>query len=350
MSVKTARNGDRRRQVEKRYPGFWKTIDRYIAPMGELDARIWDSTYFMRRDDSLVFCEGYCHPKGSLWGKIIYHPDDKGQVSIHGRPYECITKRLVDDEMIYITHPAQITRQCQIDPSLKTARPAYAEYELAFRMDHFIGHFNCRKSLRTAMERYPSIKRAAREVSDVLDIPLERMGATGSLAYGVYDPSDEDFDVVFFGTVEENRRIVKRIYEITRDPTKQVIEFGKLWPMRFHHRGVLVCPFFVYADWDEVPLKDFTIEILKEKVFATGRVCEDTHAIYMPAIAHLDSVILGREKHPPLPLIIYDGAMRGDMRQGDRVRCHGMLVRVTQGREEFDALLVNLYNQLEKVC
>ena len=340
---------NQRKNVENRYPGFWKTIDRYLAPMEELDARIWDSTYFMRRDDSLVFCEGYCHPEGALYGKIIYHPDDKGQVSIHGRPYECLTKKLVDDEMIYITHPAQIKRQCEIDPSLAKARPAYAEYELEFSMDQFIGHFNCRRSLRTAMDRYPSIKRAAQQVSEVLDIPLERMGATGSLAYGVYDPSDEDFDVVFFGTVEENRQTVRRIYEITRDHEKQVIEFGKLWPIRFHHHGTLVCPFFVYSDWNEVPLKGFTIEVLKEMVNATGRVCEDTHAIYMPSVAQLDSVIIDREKRPPIPLIIYDGAMRGDMREGDRIRCRGMLVRVTQGREEFDALLVNLYNQLVKL-
>lgn len=349
MSGTAKRNCDRRKSVEKRYPGFWKTIDTYLTPMEELDARIWDSTYFMRRDDSLVFCEGYCHPQGALWGKIIYHPDEGGQVSIHGRPYECITKRLVDDEMIYVTHPAQIRRQCQIDPSLDTARPPYAEYELAFRMDHFIGHFNCRKSLRTAMERYPNIKRAARQVSEVLDIPLERMGATGSLAYGVYDPCDEDFDVVFFGTVDENRRVVRKIYEITRDPTKQVIEFGKLWPMRFHHNGVLVCPFFVYSDWNEVPLKGFSVEVLKERTCAVGRVCGDTHAIYMPAIVQLDSLTVDREKHAPMPLVIYDGAMRGDLREGDRVRCHGMLVRVTQGREEFDALLVNLYNQLQRI-
>ena len=341
---------DRRRKVEKAYPGFWKTIDKYLTPMEELDANIWDSTYFMRRDDSLVFCEGYCHPRGALYGKIIYHPDEQGQISVHGRPYECITKKLVNDEMIYITHPAQIERQCEIDPTLAKARPAYAEYELEFGMDQFIGHFNCRRSLRTAMTRYPRIKQAAEQVSGILDIPIERMGATGSLAYGVYDPNDEDFDVVFFGTVEENRRVVRNIYEVTRDPAKQVIEFGKLWPMRFHHHGVLVCPFFVYADWSEVPLKGFTIEVLKETIYATGRVCEDTHAIYMPSVVQLDEVVIDREKRPPVPLIIYDGAMRGDLRQGDRVRCHGMLVRVTQGREEFDALLVNLYNQLQKLC
>ncbi len=99
-----------------------------------------------------------------------------------------------------------------------------------------------------------------------------------------------------------------------------------------------------------MPLKGFTIEVLKETIYATGRVCEDTHAIYMPSVVQLDEVVIDREKRPPVPLIIYDGAMRGDLRQGDRVRCHGMLVRVTQGREEFDALLVNLYNQLQKLC
>jgi predicted nucleotidyltransferase len=337
-----------RERVEEMYPGFWKTMEAYIAPMERLDLAMRDSTYFMRRDDSLVFCEGYCHPEGGLYGKIIYYPQENGGVAIHGRPYECLTKKLVDDEMVYISHPAQIARQCELDPSLDKERPPYAEYELEFPLGQFIGYFDCRKSLHKAVECYPAIERSVRQVSEVLDIPIERLGVTGSLAYGMYDPHDEDFDVVFFGTVEENRHVIQKIYTLTRDPARQVIEYNKLWPMRFHHRGVLVCPFFVYSDWNEVPLKEFTVEVLREKVHATGRVCEDTHAIYMPAILQLDNITIDRQKCSPLPLIIYDGALRGDFRNGDELRCSGMLVRITQGREEFDALLVNLYNQLEK--
>ncbi|MDD5556085.1 MAG: hypothetical protein PHN82_02420 [bacterium] len=339
----------RRGTVESAYPDFWKTIEEYIVPIGRLDETARDSHYFMRNDDSLVFCEGYCHPRGALYGKIIYYPDAVGDVRIHGRPYECITKRLVDDEMVYVSHPDQIERQCELDPSLRKERPAYAEYELEFPLPRFTGFFDCRHSLRRAMEHHPAIGRAAREVSGVLDIPIERLGVTGSLAYGVYDPNDEDFDVVFYGSVEENRRVIRRIYEITRDPAHQVIEFNKLWPMRFHHKGVLVCPFFVYADRNEIPLRDFTIEVIRDRVFATGRVSDDRHAIYMPAILQLDDVTIDWERHPPIPLIIYDGAMRGDFRRGDELRSYGMLVRVTQGRDEFDALLVNLYSQLEKV-
>ncbi|MCX6357915.1 MAG: hypothetical protein NT045_08610 [Candidatus Aureabacteria bacterium] len=340
---------NRRKDVETRYPNFWKTIDEYIAPMEQLHRKIWDSTYFMRNDDSLVFCEGYCHPRKGLWGKIIYYPREEGDVSIHGRPYECITKRLIDDEMIYITHPAQIARQCEIDPSLDRVRPPYAEYELEFPFEQFVGHFDCRKSLRIAMGHYPRIDAAARQVSEVLEVPIKRMGVTGSLAYGVYDPHDEDFDVVFFGTVEENRRVVERIYDITRDPSHQVIEYNKLWPMRFHHNGVLVCPFFVYSEWGEVPLKDFRVELIKEKIRATARVCEDRHAIYMPAFLQLDQLVVDGERRSPMPLIIYDGALRGDFKKGDEIRTSGMLVRVSQGREEFEAVLVNLYNQIRKV-
>jgi hypothetical protein len=92
------------------------------------------------------------------------------------------------------------------------------------------------------------------------------------------------------------------------------------------------------------------MEVIKDRVFATGRVSDDRHAIYMPALLQLDDVAIDWERRPPIPLIVYDGAMRGDFRKGDELRCYGMLVRVTQGREEFDALLVNLYNQLERTC
>lgn len=331
------------------YPSFWSTIDDYIVPIGELKSDVWDSTYFMRGDDSFVFCEGYCHPEGSLYGKIIYYPKEPGNTSIHGRPYECITKRVVDDETIYVSHPDQITRQCELDPSLDRERPAYARYELEFPMRDFKGFFDCGNSLRVAMQRYPRIDQAARDTSEILGIPLERMGVTGSLAYGVYDPDDEDFDVVFYGTVEENRRIVSKIYDLTRDPARQVIEYGKLWPMRFFNNKVLVCPFFVYSDLNEIPLKDFSIEILKAEVAATGHVHDDRHAIYMPAILGLDNVVVDGEKCAPLPLIIYDGALRGDFKMGDKVKCDGMLVRVTRGLEEFEALLVNLCFQIDRV-
>jgi hypothetical protein len=331
------------------YPNFWKTIEDYVVPIEKLDTGIWDSTYFMRRDDSFVFCEGYCHPAGGLYGKIIYYPHDEGGVSIHGRPYECITKRVIDNEIIYVSHPDQIVRQCEIDPRLDRERPPFAEYELEFPLGEFSGFFDCRKSLRTAMKYYPRIQRAAHQVSEVLDIPLERMGVTGSLAYGVYDPQDEDFDVVFYGSLEENRRVVNRIYELTREPERQVIEFGKLWPLRFFDSGVLVCPFFVYSEPSQIPLRDFSIEVLQEKVCAEGIVCDDRHAIYMPAVLQLDNLVIDGKKHTPLPLIIYDGALRGDFRQLDFVHCSCMLVRVTKGQEEFEALLVNLCDQISKI-
>jgi predicted nucleotidyltransferase len=330
------------------YSRFWETIESYIVPMEKLETDIWDSTYFIRKDDSFVFCEGYCHPEGSLYGKIIYHPNPRGDTTIHGRPYECITKRIIDDEVVYVSHPDQIARQCEIDPSLKKARPPFAKYELEFPLEDFAGYFDCRKSVCNAMERYPSIRKTARTLSEMLEIPFDRVGVTGSLAFGVYDPNDEDFDVVFYGTVAENRRVVNKIYDLSRDPSRQVIEFGKLWPIRFHNDGVLVCPFFVYSDQDEIPLRDCTIEVLKRKVYAEGRVCDDRHAIYMPSIVQMDNLSVDGDKSPPMPLIIYDGALRGDLREGDALRCMAMLVRVGNGREEFNALLVNLYNQLEK--
>jgi predicted nucleotidyltransferase len=339
-----------KKEVRKMYPEFLRTIEDYIVPISKLNNNIWDSTYFMREDDSLVFCEGYCHPEGSLYGKIIYYPSEEtGNVNIHGRPYECITKKFIDDEIIYVSHPDQIRRQCELDPTLRKDRPPFAEYELEFPFNGFIGYFDCRKSLGKAMKTYPKIGETAHMVSDLLEVPLDEMGVTGSLAYGVYDPNDEDFDVVFYGTVEENRRVVSKIFELTTDPGRQVIEYGKLWPMRFHNNKVLVCPFFVYSDWDEIPLKDFNMQVLRKRVVAEGTVCEDRHSIYMPAIVQLDNLTIDGEKSAPKPLIIYDGALRGDFMAGDKLRCYGMLVRITNGREDFDALMINLYNQIEKL-
>ncbi|MEA1926861.1 MAG: hypothetical protein U9N73_01540 [Candidatus Auribacterota bacterium] len=326
-------------------------MDRFLRPLSELpDGRTGDALYFLRKDGSFIFSEGYCHPKGGIYGKIIYYPLKGGQIDVFGREYGCITKKLVDGENIYIGHPEQIRMHGEIDSSLDPdiPRPCFVEYEMPFSLSDCIGYFDPVHSLRACTEIYPWIEEGTRVAAEVLGVDWETLGLTGSLAYGRYEEGDDDLDLVITGSVEENKRVYRTIRGYSNQPEHRVIEFGRWWPMRMYEKGFLICPFFTYDKWETAPLRDFTVDIIREEVEATGTVVDDTHTNYMPPLLPLDDVKIDGEDATPLPLIIYDGALRGEFFNGDILKMKARLVQVNQYKESYEALLVTLWDNIKK--
>ena len=152
--------------------------------------------------------------------------------------------------------------------------------------------------------------------------------------------------------MEQNFEVIKRIRQLKKEsPDRECVELGKTWPLRFKHLGTVVCPFFKYADVDEIPLRNFHMEVVKESVSAGGVVVDDRHTGYLPALFKLDQVAIdGRRRKQPIDLIIYDGAQRGEYFKGDALRIVSRLVRVVKNREERDALLVTAPQEIEKIA
>ncbi len=331
---------------------FDEMLDRFLRPLSELEGgRASDSLYFLRRDGCFIFTEGYCHPAGGMYGKIIYYPKKGGGVDVFGREYGCTTKRMVGGECIYIGHPEQIQAHAEIDPSLDPAapRPVYVEYEMEFPLSDCVGFFDPVHSLRVCQEIYPWVGEGTRLASKALGVPWEKLGLTGSLAYGRHEEGDDDLDLVIPGTVEENRRVYRTIRSLSVLPEHRVIEFGRWWPMRMYEEGYLICPFFTYQRREDAPLRDFTVEVVREDVKASGVVADDTHTNYMPPLLPLEDLKIGGKPADPLPLIIYDGALRGEYFNGDVLKMKARLIEVTQRGETFPALLVTLWDNIKKV-
>jgi predicted nucleotidyltransferase len=326
-------------------------LEDFLRPMPELKGRITDSLFFLRRDGSFVFSEGYCHPDRGFYGKIIYYPSPGGPVDIFGREYGCTTKRKVDGEMIYVSHPEQILRHAEIDPGLDPAapRPVFVEYEMPFPLKDFIGFFDPHHSLARCADRYDWVKEGAHAASAALDVPWKNLGLTGSLAYGRYEVGDDDLDLVIRGSLEENFRIYRKIRSLTLQPERMVVEFGRWWPMRFYESHVLICPFFMYDRWESAPLRDFRVSVREENVPLEGVVGDDTHTIYMPSFLTLENVKGKGRSYPFLPLIIYDGALRGEYFRGDILQMNARLVEVSQNGSRFEAALVTLWDNIRKV-
>ncbi len=331
---------------------FDEIMERFLRPLSELDGgRATDSLYFLRNDGSFVFTEGYCHPKGGLYGKIIYYPRKGGSIDIFGREYGCTTKKMVGDECIYVGHPEQIKMHGEIDPSLDPAapRPVFVEYEMEFSLSDFVGFFEPVHSLRACIQLYPWVEDGTRVAAEALEVPWETLGLTGSLAYGRYEEGDDDLDLVIPGTIEENRRVYQTIRRLSLLPEHRVIEFGRWWPMRMYEKGYLICPFFTYDRWETAPLRDFRVEVVRDGVDVRGVVADDTHTNYMPPLLPLEEVTIEGSPADPLPLIIYDGALRGEFFNGDILEMKGRLVEVTQYRETYPAVLVTLWDNIKKV-
>jgi len=322
-------------------------MGRFLSPLSSLQRGVIDALYFLRRDGAFVFTEGYLHPSGGLMGKVMLFPDPTGEVDIFGRRFKSSYKRIVDGQVELIPHADQLAVQFEFTPSLSRApRPIHEKYHVEFPLSDFAGVFEHRHSLAAARQTYPSLDRAIQSMSRAFGIPIARLGCTGSTCYGKYEEPGDDIDLVFYGTIAENARILRQIKELTKDPRKRVVEFGRLWPIRFYWDSIMICSFFNYDRDDEIPLRDCRMEVLEEKVRARGVVDDDVHSIYMPSILTLTRLAVDGEKRKDMDLIIYDGSLRGEYYRGDELEFEGALVRVTTPRREYEALLVTLRDEI----
>jgi hypothetical protein len=320
---------------------FFAIIEKYLLPINAV-GRVTDSTYFLRKNLSFAFAQGYCHPQHGFYGKLINYPDPRGAMEIFGRRYSNTNKRLVDGRIELIPIDEQIKLHYLIEPALmkKGGMPPFADYHARFEFGDCIGFFEHGRSLKAAMEMYPRLSPTIEKISGFIEMGPDRLGVTGSLAYGRLDEGDEDIDLTIRGSLEEHARVLRKITEWVKDPAHRVIEFDKFWPMRFYYEGTLVCPFFIYDRADEIPLAEFSMELVKGEVPFRGRVCDDRHSIYLPMMLGMEQMSLAGENTGAIPLIIYDSSVRGEFRRGEWLEGRGKLVNVRKPKEEFRALLV----------
>jgi predicted nucleotidyltransferase len=291
-----------------------------------------DTTYLMRQDGSFVYTEGYWHPDDKIIGKLIYYPDPEGATDIHGRRYSSIIKEEKGGETIYVSHEDQIKKLYRLFPDLPpdSHKLILCEYQVAFPRESFVGFFNDRKSLRYAMEKYPRVNEIVRQASELFEVPLERLGITGSSALGRRG-MHSDIDLVFFGTPEENMKVAQKLWSIIySNPELQVVEFGKFWPLKIYIDREEVCTFYVYRDLSQAPIRGCEVELIKDEVEAYGTVADNRHSLYVPVVLKLENVYIDGKKADDIGLVIYDGSVRGEFKVGLRLHLRGRLVNIVK--------------------
>lgn len=315
---------------------FDQVISRIMQPIEQMTMGPLDTTYLMRHDGAFVYVEGYWHPGDTAIGKLIYYPDPRGSTDIHGRKYSSIIKEERDGKTAYVSHKDQIKKLYRLYPDLPpdSHKLSLCEYQVAFPRSSFAGFFNDRRALEYVMEHFPRVGEIVRQASELFEVPLKRLGITGSSALGRRG-LHSDIDLVFFGTVEENWRVVRKLWSIIySEPERQVVEYGKFWPLKIYIDKNEVCTFFVYRDLAEAPVRDCAVEMVKEKVEAYGTVAENIHSLYVPVVLTLENVYVDGEKHPAMDFVVYDGAVRGEFKKGLRLHIKGRLVNIVRGKKK----------------
>ena len=356
-------------------------FEQFIQPVDEsIDFR--DATYFLREDGTLVFSEGYYHqfekPRAErrVISHIVFVPwdyerpgPDYSQKDIFGQLYENITKEIMSNNDLDRFYPLQLERYTKVDPGQEDIeKPVYARYKSMVPVTELIGSFPTRHSLKAIISRSSEEKAAdnirvvTEHTAELLGIEPDQIGISGSLSLGTYDdPHDVDF--VIYASAGAVKRMVRFMQKLTdTDEKRKVYEFGKYWPIRFWDwaggKKFMICPFFSYLDPEEAPLRNFDCRDLGEAVVA-GRIVDDTHNAFNPTYLMIDGAEKDGEDYPEITrLILYHGGERGDWREGYRFRARGNHVRITTYRvengeripeDEFEALLVNNLDQVEKV-
>ncbi len=319
---------------------FDEVIGELLRPMSDLKLGPLDTTYLMRSDGSFVYTEGYWHPEDKVVGKLIYYPDPDGEKDIHGRRYASIVKEIRNGREVYVSHRDQIGKLYRLFPDLPpdSHKLILAEYQVAFPRESFVGYFNDREALRYVMAHYPRVDQVVRMTSELFEVPLERLGITGSSALG---RQGADIDLVFFGTPEENLAVVRKLWGIVYSkPEHQVVEYGKFWPLKIYVDREEVCTFYVYHNLLDAPVRDCGVELVREGVEAYGTVADNRHSLYVPVVIDLENVYLDGKPADDIRMIVYDGAVRGEFREGLRLHIKGRLVNLVKDGKKTPALAV----------
>jgi len=355
---------------DEKFKSFTYKIDKNIL--------IRDATYFLRKDGIFFFSEGYFHypafefEERKVITHLIYTPaignvPETSKKIIFGQEYENITKEIMLNNPVHMFYPLQLKRYLKEDSSLDTDKPVFAKYKVLVPLKDMIGCYPPRHSLKKIMERADidkdakKIKIITEKMAELLSIPIDNIGISGSVALGTYN-NPHDLDYVIFGSLKDIRRITDYIYSLTRkDENRKVYEFGKFWPLRYWEKvgseKFMVCPFFSYLNIEEIPLYDFEMEVLKD-IEVTGKVKDHTHNCFNPTILEMTEVTEASFTYPDMKLIIYHGGGRGDYVEGNSLKIRGTLVKVItyktkEGKrekfQEYEAILVTNFDQIDLI-
>jgi len=321
-----------------------------------LPENVRDRDVFHDRTGYVYVTLGHLQPYDRILSILKYVPDANGRWQASGTRYRRLFRGGVG---------SAVESMNQAPSEYLVRDPHLGATLLEVPKNHVTKYFSPEKRLKDILSHGASdaLEESARRMSDVLHdvlgIPFNRLGVTGSIAWNAHDTAISDINMNIYGlemskrlqegydsVAEQNGHVrLRELSEweramssiVTRVPSYPVDDLRTLFSRKkelYHGEQYIgVTPVLLP---NEAPIKygSESYESLKSApVTIEMDIQKDDFGIFIPAIYEGTSSPVSQIDGDRITrIMIYDGSFRGLFREGDRVEVVGSLQRVTPAR------------------
>lgn len=314
--------------------------------MIKLNMRSRPRDFIYTEDDLFFATTSYLHPEDRIISFLRYIPDPNGERSKDGQRYSKVDSK---QAYHYLKHNfPDYLFDCQITNVKMMGVPLNKVHEI-MRPEERLREL---KEQSVKIELLKKVVRIAETFHEHLGIPYNKMGISGSILPGLYDPKSSDIDFVVYGLNNhlkamnvyeqlKDKEIFqgiteeywKKLYEKRiRDATLSYDEF-KWYEERKNNRGMIDGTLFdilATRDWDEIE-GSYGDEQFQSLGRATikSRVYDSLAAFDNPAIYKIENVHIIEGPDVNISEIAsFTHTYAGQAREGEKIIASGKLERV----------------------
>lgn len=321
-----------------------------------LPEKVRDRDVFHDRTGYVYVTLGYLQPYDRILSILKYVPDSNGRWQADSTRYRRLFRGGVG---------SAVETMNQAPSEYLVRDPHLGATLLEVPRNHVTKYFSPEKRLKEILshETNDSLEESARKMSealhDVLGIPFNRLGVTGSIAWNAHNTAFSDINMNIYGlemtkrlqmgydsVAEQNGHVRLRVLSewertmsniLTRIPSYPADDLRALFSRKkelyYSEQYIGVTPVLLPS---EAPIEygSESYESLKPKpVTIEMDIQKDDYGIFMPAIYEGTSSPISRiDGECVTRIMIYDGSFRGLFREGDRVEVVGSLQKVVPER------------------
>jgi len=322
----------------------------------KLPEKVRDRDVFHDRRGYVYVTLGYLQPYDRILSILKYVPDLNGRWQADNTRYRRLFRGGVG---------SAVESMNQAPSEYLVRDPHLGATLLEVPRNHVMKYFSPEKRLKEILSHETNnvLEESARGMSevlhDVLGIPFNRLGVTGSIAWNAHDTAFSDINMNIYGlemskrlqegydsVAEQNGRTrLRELSEwertmsniLTRIPSYPIDDLRTLFSRKkelyYGEQYIGVTPVLLP---NEAPIKygSESYESLKSKpVTIEMDIQKDGYGIFIPAIYEgTSSPVSQVDGDRVTRIMIYDGSFKGLFRKGDRVEVVGSLQKVTPAR------------------
>lgn len=321
-----------------------------------LPEKVRDRDVFHDRMGCVYVTLGHLQPYDRILSILKYSPDPNGRWQSDNIRYRRLFRGGVG---------SAVEGMNQAPSEYLVRDPHLGATLLEVPRNHVTKYFSPEKRLKEILSHgtNDALEESARRMSevlhDVLGIPFNRLGVTGSIAWNAHDTAFSDINMNIYGlemskrlqegydyVAEKNGHVRLRVLSewertmsniLTRIPSYSAGDLRTLFSRKKElycgEQYIGVAPVLLP---NEAPIKygSESYQSLRSKpVTIEMDIQKDDYGIFIPAIYEgTSSPVAQIDGYRVTRIMIYDGSFRGLFREGDRVEVVGSLQKVTPAR------------------